>query len=127
MPNQRAQEHPGAALLRLSEAGDFVAWRRLFAPGGVIWHNTDLKDKSPDELVAGLTPVRKRATSWKYTVVQRVDFEGGFFQRFILDAELDGERKVKLAGCLSCEVRDGLITRLDEYVDSAALASLLAA
>lgn len=127
MPNERVREHPGAALLRHSSAGDFVAWRRLFAPNGVIWHNTDLRDKSPDELIAALTPVRQRASSWKYTVVQRIDFEGGFFQRFILDAELDRGRKVKLAACLSCEIRDGLITRLDEYVDSAALANLLAA
>lgn len=125
MSMSKSGEHLGAALLRLSEANDFSAWRALFAADGVIWHNTDLTDKSPDDVVAALVPVRKQAVSWKYTVVQRVDFEGGFFQRFILDAEKVGGRKVKLAACLSCETRDGLITRLDEYVDSATFEQLL--
>ena len=118
-------EHLGAALLRLSEANDFVSWRILFAPDGVIWHNTDLTDKDPDDVIEGLIPIRASATSWKYDVVERVDTETGFFQRFVLNAEVGG-KKVTLAAALSCETKDGLITRLDEYLDSAVFGQLVA-
>lgn len=33
---------------------------------------------------------------------------------------------MKLAACLSCETRDGLITRLNEHLDSATFAQLMA-
>ncbi len=126
MATTETREHPGAALLRLSEDGDFVAWRALFTPDAVMWHNTDLTDKKIDDVVEALIPIRRKATSWKYTVVERVDVENGFLQRFVLDAE-SGGKKVKLAACLSCKTRDGLISRLDEYFDSATFAELAGA
>jgi uncharacterized protein len=126
MSNAETREHPGAALLRLSEAGDFTAWRALFTPDAVMWHNTDLTDKKIDDVVQALIPIRRKATAWKYTVVERVDVEDGFLQRFVLDAETGGE-KVTLAACLSCRMRDGLISRLDEYLDSAAFTQLAGA
>ena len=123
MSTAETREDPAAALLRLSEAGDFVAWRELFTPDAVVWHNTDLTDKKVDDFIEAIIPIRRKATAWKYTVVERVDVDDGFLQRFVLDVETGG-KKVKLAACLSCRLRDGLIARLDEYVDSAAFADL---
>lgn len=126
MSATETREHPATALLRLSEAGDFAAWRAIFTPEAVMWHNTDLAEKKIDDVVEALIPIRRKATSWKYTVVERVDVEDGFLLRFVLDAETGG-KKVKLAACLSCRTRDGLISRLDEYFDSAAFAELAGA
>ena len=104
MSATETREHPATALLRLSEAGDFAAWRAIFTPEAVMWHNTDLAEKKIDDVVEALIPIRRKATSWKYTVVERVDVEDGFLLRFVLDAETGG-KKVKLAACRATQLR----------------------
>jgi ketosteroid isomerase-like protein len=48
-------------------------------------------------------------------------FEGGFVEQHLLRGKLADGREVSLAACIVCKVRDGRITRLDEYFDSAEL------
>jgi ketosteroid isomerase-like protein len=50
-------------------------------------------------------------------------FPGGFVQQHVLRGtrKHDGER-LALPACIVCAVKDGKITRLDEYFDSARVA-----
>lgn len=105
------------------EAGDVDGLVACYAPDARIWHNTDRLEQTPAENEATLKGMVKRISDRVYAHRRLQVFPGGFVQQHVLQGTRihDGVR-VELPACIVCEVKDGRITRLDEYFDSATVA-----
>ncbi len=105
------------------EAGDVDGLVACYAADARIWHNTDRQEQAPEDNRKTLTGMVARILDRDYADRRVQTFPGGFVQQHVLKGtrKHDGVR-VELAACIVCEVRDGLIIRLDEYFDSAAVA-----
>lgn len=105
------------------EAGDIDGLVACYASDAEIWHNTDGLIQGPDDNRKTLAGMVTRILDRVYDD-RRVDvFPGGFVQQHVLRGtrKHDGVR-LALPACIICQVRDGKITRLDEYFDSAHVA-----
>jgi ketosteroid isomerase-like protein len=60
-----------------------------------------------------------------YTDIRRSAIDDGFVQRHVLVATNRAGRRVEVPACVVATVRDGHIIRLDEYLDSAAVAAMM--
>ena len=105
------------------ERGDLEAVQAIYAPDAVIWHNTDNIAGTVADNLKTLADFIKFVPERRYTE-QRLDvFDDGFAEQHLLKGKLRSGKEVSLAACIVCRVKDGRITRLDEYFDSAALAA----
>ena len=104
------------------ENGDIGTIKNTYAESAVVWHNTDGAESSREENLRVLEGFIAAVPKRRYMRRRLEVFEGGFVQQHLLEGTLADGRKVSLSACIVCEVRDGRITRLDEYFDSAALA-----
>ncbi len=105
------------------EAGDIAAMRASFSDDATIWHNTDELIVTPDQTALTLTGMVQRITDIHYADRRLTTFPGGFVQQHVLTGKRrhDGVA-VRLPCAIVCQVAGGLITRLDEYFDSAHVA-----
>ncbi len=106
------------------EAGDIATMRGSFTPDAEIWHNTDELIVTPDQTAATLTGMVARIKDREYAERRLTVFPGGFVQQHVLKGRRthdDGE--VRLPCAIICKVAGGKITRLDEYFDSAHVAT----
>lgn len=104
------------------ERGDLAAVQAIYAPDAIVWHNTDGRAVQVDENLETLEGFIRNVPERHYTRRRLEVFEGGFVEQHLLKAKLASGKEVSLAACIVCKVRDGRITRLDEYYDSAELA-----
>ena len=103
------------------EQGDISILRRVYAPDVEIWHNTDGLVQTLEENETTLKGFVSRISDRKYSE-RRIDaFPGGFVQQHVLTGVRKDGEKVSLPACIVCQVKNGKITRLDEYFDSAAV------
>ena len=113
-------------LFKAIEAGDIDAVRALYAPDIVVWHNNDGIEQPGDDNLRVLQWVIANLADRRYEVVRRAAIEGGFVQQHVLHAVAPSGDPIAMPACMVGLVADGRITRLDEYLDSAHLAPLLA-
>lgn len=107
------------------EHGDIDTVRAIYAPDAVIWHNTDEHGSTVEENLQVLSDFVQRIRERRYENRRVEVFAGGFVQQHLLTGiRADGVR-LRLPACLVCTVRNGRITRLDEYFDSVAVAPWL--
>ena len=104
------------------ERGDLEAVQAIYAPDAIVWHNTDGRAMQAEENLESLESFIRHVPERKYTRRRLDVFEGGFVEQHLLKGKLANGKEVSLAACNVCKVREGHITRLDEYFDSAALA-----
>lgn len=105
------------------EQGDIAAMQASFTPDAEIWHNTDEKIVTPDQTAVTLTGMLKRISEPRYTDRRLTVFPGGFVQQHVLRGRrAHDDVPVHLPCAIVCQVREGRITRLDEYFDSAHVA-----
>lgn len=109
-----------AAIMR----ADIEAVRALYAPDAVIWHNNDGLAQAPEENLRTLAWVTKNIKDLRYEEMRRHDTGSGFVQQHVLRGIAPNGKPLDLPACIVCEVKDGKITRLDEYLDSAHTAVL---
>jgi uncharacterized protein len=102
------------------EAGDTDAVAACYADDAVIWHNTDGFEQAKATNLQVLGWIVRKTTSREYRDTRRTVTDGGFVQQHVLHVEFPDGRTADLAACLVVDVTDGLIARIDEYVDSAA-------
>jgi ketosteroid isomerase-like protein len=120
---------PCAVLGRLIDAiqaGDFEAAGACYHPDVVVWHNHDRQTQARAENLDTLRQFVGATSERRYTQVRRRRIDGGaegegVVQQHVLVATLHSGRVIELAACLICDVADGVITRLDEYLDPAAM------
>jgi ketosteroid isomerase-like protein len=99
-------------------SGDIAGCERLFAQDAAIWHNFTLTEQSPRDALAQATALA--SLNAEFEVTERVVLADGWLQqhRFHLSFA-DGPET--LAAIQRVRVRDGLIVRVDEYMDTGQL------
>ena len=105
------------------EAGDVERIKAIYAPNAVIWHNNDQKEQTVDENLRVLDWVVRNLKNRHYRVKRRVAIPGGFLQQHVLEADT-ANGPFSMPACIVVEVKDGRISRLDEYLDSGQTAVL---
>jgi len=100
------------------DAGDVSAIYDTYAPDAVIWHNFDDVEQTRDENVRMLGWAVKHLGNMRYTDVRRTATDSGFAQQHVLRATNTNGVEIEVPAALFVSVRDGKITRLDEYIDS---------
>jgi uncharacterized protein len=111
-------------LIAAIEAGDFDAFLACYAPGAVIWHNNDNVEQSPTTVVKVLGWLRKRVDGLRYEELRVQPTPSGYVEQHVLRGTARDGSALEVPACLVVTVVDGLITRLDEYIDTAGVAHL---
>src|SRR4051794_39014833 len=112
-------------LVDLLERGDPDALVERLAPGAVLWHNSDHRDMDAVAGVQAITGLHALVDDLRVDVVARAELPDGFVLRYVLRGEVKAAATPFAAHqCVVVRVVDGLITRIDEYVDPTMLAQL---
>ena|SRR5580765_352757 len=111
-------------LIGAIEAGDFDGFLACYAPGAVIWHNNDNLEQDPATVVKILGWLRKRVDGLRYEEMRVQPTPSGYVEQHVLRGTLRDGSTLEVPACLVVTVVDGLITRLDEYIDTAGVANL---
>ena len=101
------------------QSGDVQTVRSCYAPGAKLWHNTDDVEQTVDQNMAVLDWFIRTLPDRNYRVLRREALKDGFLQQHVLEATLPDGTQWKMFACCVIRMEDGLITRLDEYLDSA--------
>lgn len=105
------------------EQGDIDGLVACYAPDAKIWHNTDRQEQGPEDNRKTLAGMVTRIVDRVYADRRVEVFAGGFVQQHVLQGTRKHDNvRVELPACIVCAVKDGRITRLDEYFDSAGVA-----
>jgi len=120
------QEHLDLAerFMDAIQAGDAEAVRACYAPDAAIWHNNDGIEQSVEQNLRVLRWFARTLPDRKYKVSRREALPDGFLQQHVLEATLPDGTAWAMDACVVVRIKDGLITRLDEYLDSAKAAAL---
>jgi ketosteroid isomerase-like protein len=106
------------------QSGDTAAVRACYAPDAKLWHNNDGVEQTVDQNMKVLDWFIRTLPDRNYRLVRREALPDGFMQQHVLEATLPDGTKWAMDACVVCRVKDGVITRLDEYLDSAKSAVL---
>lgn len=106
------------------ERGDTDAVRACYDPDAKLWHNTDGIEQTVDQNMKVLDFFVRKLPDRHYRIVRREALPDGFLQQHVLEATLPDGRPFRMSACCVVQVKDGVITRLDEYLDSAEAAVL---
>lgn len=105
------------------EQGDIAGMTACFAADAEIWHNTDEQIVSVEDTRTVLRGMIARISEVRYADRRLHAFPGGFVQQHVLQGRrVHDNEAVRLPCAIVCKVEQGLITRLDEYFDSAHVA-----
>lgn len=104
--------------------GDLETVRGIYAPDALIWHNDDQATQSVEQNLRVLAWVVKNISGLRYEEIRRHVTPSGFVQQHVLRGTAPNGRALEVPACILCTVKDGRITRLDEYLDSAQVAVL---
>lgn len=124
--NEQEIEAFAADFVDAVQKGDAERMRGCYAPDAVIWHNTDGIEQSIDDNVKVLEWFIRTLPDRQYIVLRREPLKDGFVQQHVLSATLPDGTQWHIDACVVVKMEQGRITRLDEYIDSAAGAKLRA-
>ena len=108
------------------ERGDLDAIEAIYSPDVAVWVNVT---RQTSGLAANLRLLRSftaRVRDLHYEVEERSLIPGGFVQRHTITGRLASGETISVPVALIVRVADGRITRIDEYLDSAAIAPVFA-
>lgn len=108
------------------ERGDLDRVRAAYAPDAVVWHNTDRQEQDVEANLRVLAWVVRNISERQYGDVQRAVLDDGFVQQHVLSGVGPNGARFAMPAMMRVWIRDGLITRLDEYLDSAQVAAMMA-
>lgn len=111
-----------AAIMR----ADIAGVREVYAPDCVIWHNNDGAEQNVEQNLKVLGWVTRKLENLRYEEIRRHETPTGFVQQHVLRGVTANGTAIAIPACIVCLVENGRITRLDEYIDSAHVAPLLA-
>jgi ketosteroid isomerase-like protein len=104
-----------SAALEGTDGETFVAH---LAPGAIVWHNHDRKEVDAVENMANIAMLGQIATDIKVETISCLPTPNGFVLQFALHGTVASNGKpLEMQNCLVVTTVDGMITRLDEYVD----------
>ncbi|KOS57666.1 nuclear transport factor 2 family protein [Rhodococcus rhodochrous] len=105
-------------------AGDADTLTHLYAPDARIWHNDDGCEQTVEENLRVLRWLTRTLADFRYEDVRRDAIPDGFVQQHVVRGTLPGHGPLEVPAALFVRVVNGRITRIDEYVDSAAIRPL---
>ena len=105
------------------EAGDTEAVAACYADDAVVWHNTDQVEQNKADNLRVLSWLVDHTAVRSYRDIRRTVIDHGFVQQHSLHVGFDDGRTADLPACLVVAVADGLVVRIDEYIDGAAVAT----
>jgi ketosteroid isomerase-like protein len=108
------------------QSGDVATVQACYAPDARIWHNNDGVEQTVDQNLRVLAWIARKLPQRHYRVLRREALSDGFLQQHVLEATLPDGTAWAMPACVVIRMKDGLITRLDEYLDSAHSAALTA-
>ena len=100
-------------------SGDVAAARDCYTPDAVIWHSFDRIAMSRDAAAESWTAMCGHFPERRVTDVRREATTTGFVQQLVWHVRTKEGKWMGWPVCIVSEVRNGLITRLDEYLDRA--------
>ena len=100
------------------QSGDVDTVRACYAPDAKLWHNTDRVEQTVDQNMAVLDWFIRTLPDRNYRIIRREALADGFLQQHVLEATLPDGTAWSMDACCVIKVENGLITRLDEYLDS---------
>jgi len=103
------------------ERGDLEGVEACYAPDVAVWHNVTRATQSREENLRLLRAFIRRVYTLRYEEIDRRFFPGGFVQRHVVRGTLGSGAPVEISVCLMIDVAKGRITRIQEYLDSAAI------
>ena len=109
------------------EVGDLATLREIYAPDALIWHNDDLLEQPVEDNLKVLAGLHRAVSGLRYDVVRRAVTDDGVIQQHVLRGSLPNGAEVALHAAMYLQVRDGHITRIEEYLDSAQRSAIRAA
>jgi len=96
----------------------------VFAPDATSWHNTDAVDH-PQASRRGISErIRSVVPDFRFTDAVLHAWDGGFCVQYIVRGTLPDGSELASPTCMVGTVRDGRISRMQEYVDSAQIQGL---
>lgn len=99
-------------------SGDIAQCERLFSQDAVVWHNFTLTEQSPHDALAQAAALA--SLNAEFEVTERTVLADGWLQQHRFHFSFaDGSET--LAAIQRVRVRDGLIARVDEYMDTGQL------
>ena len=107
------------------QSGDTDVVRACYAPDAKLWHNTDGIEQTVEENMKLLGWMIRDIPVRNYRIVRREALADGFVQQHVLEATLPGGEPWTMDACAVVRIKDGVIVRLDEYIDSAQFKALL--
>jgi ketosteroid isomerase-like protein len=106
-------------------ANDLDALRNeVYAPDVVVWHNNDDHEQRIDENLKVLNWLSRTIADKRYEEVRRQGTEHGFVEQHVLRGTAPNGNEISVPACLVVTVTGDRISRIDEYIDSAALAAM---
>lgn len=114
------------------ERGDGEALAALWSDDIVVWRQGGGRERDKDRGLKVIAWFVESTADRSYEILDRRFFDGGFVQQHIVHATAAGpdgpDTPLSFRACLVVTVgADGLITRIDEYLDPADLAPLTGA
>src|SRR5580698_1223856 len=106
------------------QAGDTATVGACYAPDARIWHNCDNVEQTVEQNMKVLGWFARKLPNRHYRVLSREALKDGFLQQHVLEATLPDGTAWSMPACVIVRMKDGRITRLDEYLDSAHSAAL---
>ncbi len=108
-------------------AGDAEALEAVFAPGATFWQNFSDGIQRRDEFLPRFGRLASLVTDLHFEDVRRTGTSAGFVEQHTLCGVTPAGEPMAIRGCFLGTVQDGQITAIEEYLDSAQLAPLMAA
>ena len=90
----------------------------------MIWHNDDLLEQPVEDNLKVLQGLHRALSGLRYDIVRRAATADGVLQQHVLRGRLPNGAEVELHAAMYLQVRDGHITRIEEYLDSARRAEI---
>jgi len=107
------------------QSGDTATVSEVYDPDVKVWHNNDQVTQGRDDNLRVIGWLAKNIPDLRYEEIRRQALPNGFVQQHVLRGTAPNGKLLEVPACVICEVVDGHVTRLDEYLDSAHTAVLL--
>jgi ketosteroid isomerase-like protein len=112
------------AFIDALQAGDVDAARACLCEDAGIWHNFDDVDQTVDQNMALFEWMKRKSSARSYEITRLEEIEGGYLQQHILHMKNLAGESFAMHACVIVKVRDGRISRIEEYLDPAPTAAL---
>jgi ketosteroid isomerase-like protein len=108
------------------EKGDAAAVEAMWDDDVAVWKSAEPEDQAKKRALRVIFWFMDATTERRYEILDRQLFDGGFVQQHVLHATGRNGGLISMRVCIVIKVgANGLISRIDEYFDPAAIAPLL--